>query len=174
MIACRPCAAVVLVATMAACSPTLNWRDVRPEGSGATLLMPCRPDEQRRDVRLAGTTVTLSLSACRAGAQTWALAHADVGDKASVSAALTELRVAAAANLGASAPQTLALNVTGATPNPASERLRLVGHLPDGTAVQEEIAVFARGTRVFQATVIGPSLPAEGVKTFFTSMRAGG
>ncbi|ODV11881.1 MAG: hypothetical protein ABT20_04820 [Rubrivivax sp. SCN 70-15] len=173
MISCRPWVAVTLAAALAACSPTLNWRDVRPEGSGAALLMPCRPDEQRRDVTLAGASVKLSMSACRAGAQTWALAHADVVDEARVSAALTELRVAAAANLGASAPQALALNVPGATPNPASQRLRLAGHLPDGTAVEEDVAVFARGTRVFQATVIGPSLSAEGVQTFFTSLRVG-
>lgn len=171
---CRPCVAAALAALLAACSPTLNWRDVRPEGSGATLLMPCRPDEQRRDVTLAGATVRLSMSACRAGAQTWALAHADVGATSRVSAALTELRVAAAANLGASAPRTRPLDVPGATPNTASQRLQLAGHLPDGTAVQEEVAVFARGTRVFQATVIGPSLPADGVQTFFTSLRAGG
>lgn len=174
MKSCRTCAVVVLAAALAACSPTLNWRDVRPEGSGATLLMPCRPQDQRREVVLAGAKVMLSMSACRAGPQTWALAHADVGDAARVSAALTELRVAAAANLGASAPQTLPVNVAGATPNPASRRQRVAGHLPDGSTVQEEVAVFARGTRVFQATVIGPALPAEGVQTFFTSLRAGG
>ena len=157
----------------AACTPTLDWREVRPEGSGATLLMPCKPNSMKRSVRLAANTLSLALYACSAGGQTWAIASADVGDPARVTAALDELEAAARTNLSAGPVQTLALTVPGATPNPSSRRVQFSGRLGDGTVVQEQLAVFAHGTRVFQATVLGPQLPAEGVETFFGSLRAG-
>jgi len=33
------------MALLAACSPTLNWREVRPEGTRLALLLPCKPDK---------------------------------------------------------------------------------------------------------------------------------
>ncbi len=135
--------------------------------------MPCKPTPQVRSVRLAGQAVRLSLHACSAGGQTWALAYADVRDPAQVGPALAELRDSAAANLGGVQPQERSpLAVPGATPQPASLRWGLAGRLPDGQPVLEEVAVFARGTVVFQATVLGVQLPAEGVATFFESLRA--
>jgi hypothetical protein len=165
--------ATTLLAVATACTPTLDWRDVRPEGSGATLLLPCKPSSLTRDVRLAGGSVRLTLHACSAGGATWALGFADVGDAARVAAALAELRAAAIANLGAGASQVLALAVPGATPYAGNTHVLISGHLPDGAAVQEQLAVFARGTLVFQATVLGAQLPADGVETFFTSLRLG-
>ena len=43
-----------LAAVLSACTPTYNWREVRPEGSGVVLMMPCKPDSHARRVRLAG------------------------------------------------------------------------------------------------------------------------
>jgi hypothetical protein len=47
----------------------------------------------------------------------------------------------------------------------------MAGRLPDGKAVEEQVAVFSRGTRVFQATLVGPSLPPEVAETFFGGLR---
>jgi hypothetical protein len=169
----RPVVVGLAAAWLAGCSPTLDWRDVRPADSGVALLLPCRPTPQVRSVRLAGRTVNLALYACSAGEQTWALAFADLADPALVGPALQELQASAAANVGASTAQSLTLAVPGATPHPDSRRSLLSGRLPDGRSVQEQVAVFAVGTLVFQATVLGPSLPSEGVETFFSSLRAG-
>ncbi len=158
---------------LVACSPALDWRDWRPGGSGLMLSLPCKPTPQTRTVHLAGQAVRLSLHACSAGGQTWALAYADVGDPNMLGVALVELRESAAANVSASARQALpALNIPGTTPHVESGRWALEGRLPDGAAIREQVAVFARGTVVFQATVLGESLPAEGVATFFESLRA--
>lgn len=162
------CAAAWL---LAACAPALDWRDVRPVGSGATLLMPCKPTPQERRLPLAGSTVRLSLHACSAGGQTWGLAHADVEDPARVSAALAELRTSAAANVQAGPAERLPLQVPGATPQPESERVHFSGRLPDGRPVRAQLAVFAHGTRVFQATALGERLPDEAAETFFGSIR---
>lgn len=169
------CAAALLLAAglLAACSPEMNWRDWRPEGSGLALSLPCKPTPQTRTVQLAGQPVRLSLHACSAGGQTWALAYADVGDPARLGAALSELRDSAAANLSAGPLQRgPVLAVRGATPHADSGRWTLQGRMPDGNPVREEMAVFARGTVVFQVTVLGESLPAEAVATFFESLRA--
>jgi len=157
---------------LCACTPALDWREVRPAGSGASVLLPCRPNGQERRVPLAGQAVQLTLYACSANGQTWGLAFADVADPARLGAALEALRGAAAANIRAVAPgQALALAVPGATPHAAAVRTRLAGLLPTGEAVQMQVAVFARGTRVFQATVLGAAVADELAETYFSSIR---
>ena len=170
---------VLACALLAGCTPTLDWRDTRPEGSGLQLQFPCRAGGQSRDLPLAGVRVNLALHACAAGGLTWGLSHADVGDVARVGPALLELAAAARANLGADAgmpvplpvPLSMSLSVRGATPNPASGLWQVQGRLPDGTPVQMQVAVFARGTRVFQATVLGENLSSEAADIFFASMQ---
>lgn len=160
-------------ALLAACAPDLDWREVRPEDSAAQVLMPCRARTQTRELELDGRRVRWSLAACTAGGETWGLAFADLGDPAGVTGALQAMRVSAAGNVGATGGTPLALNVPGSTPNPASARVALQGRLPDGSAVEEQVAVFTRGTRVYQASVVGERLPAEETETFFASIRLG-
>ena len=164
-------AASLATGMLTACAPALDWRDVRPADSGVQLLMPCKATPQARQLRLSGRAVKLSLHACSAGGHTWALAFADVTDPTQVGGALNELRAAAANNLGATAVQPVALAVPGATPHPASERVLIAGRLPNGQPVQEQVAVFAFGTRVFQATVLAEALNTEAVETFFGALR---
>lgn len=156
---------------LAACSPALDWRELRPEDSGVVAMFPCRPASHARKLPLAGGEVLLTLHACQAGEVTWALSHADLGDPGRVSLALDELRRSAAANIGAGEPQALPLAVPGATPYAGSGRSALAGRGADGRAVQSQVAVFAKGTRVFQATAIGPALPAEALQTFFDGLK---
>ncbi len=154
-----------------ACAPALDWREVRPVGGGIELLMPCKPDSHARQVQLGLQTVRLELHACTAAGTTWALAFADVGDPARVGVALVELQASAARNLAAAEPRQLPLKAEGATPNPASQRVQLQGQMPDGRAVTEQVAVFAKGTRVYQAVALGAVLDADAVDSFFGSLR---
>lgn len=154
-----------------ACSPALDWRETHPAGTALVAMFPCKPAVQARQVRLAGQPVLLSLQACEAAGKTWGLAHADVVDPARLGPALDELRAAAAANIGAAAAQAQPLQVPGATPHPASARVRLAGKRPDGQAVEMRMAVFVHGTRVFQATVLGTRVSEEDAGSFFTGLR---
>lgn len=160
-----------LAAALAGCAPELDWREVRTPGQSIQALFPCKPSVMERRVQLSGTQVSLTLQACASGGQTWGLASADVGDPTLVGRTLTELGAAAALNIGAAAPVVAPLQVPGATPNPASQRATLHGALPDGTPVQMQLAVFAYGTRVYQATVLGPKVPAEAAQTFLGALR---
>lgn len=157
-----------------ACTPALDWREVRPPDSGAVLLMPCKPSGQTRRVLLAGKPVVMALHACSANGQTWGLSFADVDDPARLGEAIEALRSAAAANIGASAPgQPTPLAVPGATPHPSSGSLRLSGRQPSGEALQMQLALFAHGSRVFQATVLGPNRVDDEAEAFFFSIRFG-
>ncbi len=165
------CLAALAAGACMACAPALDWRDVRPAGSGVQLQFPCKPASQQRQLPLAGVPVTLVLHACAAGDQTWGIGHADMGDPARVGPALAELRAAASGNVAATPGRTAPLLPPGATPQPSSVRTRLQGRLPDGKPVQMDVAVFAHGTRVFQASVLGGQLSDEAVDTFIASIR---
>ena len=65
----RPVAA--LLAALAACAPPFDWRDVRPEGSGVTMLFPCRPDRHERAVRIAGSELRMQMHSCTAAGATF-------------------------------------------------------------------------------------------------------
>lgn len=169
-----PCgrrAAWVLSMSLIGCSPTLDWRQVGPEGSDATAIFPCKPTTDARVVNLAGVRVRMVLVACRAGGATWALAFADVADPALVTRALQDLRRTNADNLEGTPSVIGPMRISGMTPNPHAEHVRMLGRLPGGDPVTLEIGFFARGTRVYQATVMGKALDAETVSGFFEGLK---
>ena len=164
--------AVLLSVGLGACSPVLDWREVRTPGATVAVLMPCRPGAQQRELPLAGAPVVLTLQACSAGGQTWALVSADVGDPARVGPALQALLSASASKLNAAVPAGQAFAPRGSTPNPHSRRAQLAASAPDGGEMRLDSAVFAHGTWVFQATVLGGLADQEAVEGFFASLRA--
>ncbi len=163
--------ALALAMPLAACAPALDWREVRPAGTQLHLLFPCKPTSQQRTLNLAAAPVVLTLQACQAGGLTWALSHADVNDPARVAPALTELRTAAQSKMGQPGATWAPLTTPGATPNAQSGLARLSMAGPDPQAMQMHVAVFAHGTRVFQAAVLGPKVPTEAADSFFASLR---
>lgn len=165
-------AAITAGVLAAACAPALDWRDVRPAGTALAMQFPCRPVAQERELTLAARPVRLTLLACSAGDQTWALAHADVVDPQQVAPALADLRDGAAAKLGVAAGTPAPLAPPGATPNDGAGRLRLEGRAAaDRAAPQMELALFVHGTRVFQASVLGPRVAVDAADTFFAALR---
>ncbi len=156
---------------LVACTPSLDWRDVRPEGALVQLQMPCKPNGQSRDVNLGGARVNLALHACAAGQLTWGLAAADMADPARVGPALAELAASAAGNLAAQPAPMQPLVINGATPNASSGLQRLSGRLPDGQPAQMQVAIFTRGTWVYQASVLGEKIDEAAAQTYFASLR---
>ena len=163
------CAAVALA--VAACSPALDWREVRPPESGLLALFTCKPDRMQREIPLAGATVTMGLAACSAGGATYALTHARLDDPARVGPALQELRAAAAANVGGTPRVIAPMAVAGMTPNPNAERVEIDGHDARNEPVRVHAGFFVRGMQVYQATVVGAQPDAAAVGTFFSSLK---
>jgi hypothetical protein len=165
---------LALSSALGACSPTLDWREARPEGSQARLMFPCRPASHARRVALTGTTVEMTMVACTAGDTVFALTFADLGDPTRVGPALDELgRSLQAALRPAQGAASQPVSVAGMTPHPQAAQWRLAGRLPDGRTVQERAALFSYGTRVYQATMLGARLDAEAQDTFFGALRVG-
>lgn len=165
-------AVCALACAASACAPVLDWREVRPEGAGLMALFPCKPAGHTRRLPLAGVPVEMSLLACSAGGATYAVGFADVGQPQLVAAALDELVRAAARNIGSrDTPTAAPLRIEGMTPNPYAGHRAYVGQLADGRRVELQLAVFARGTRVFQATIVGAKLDAEAAASFFSALR---
>ncbi|HEX6707934.1 MAG TPA: hypothetical protein VF169_24555 [Albitalea sp.] len=156
---------------LAACSPPLDWREVRPIDSDVTALFPCKPQRLSRPVTLAGAKVQMDLVSCSAKDATYALAYARMPEPVQVSHALRQLRAAASANIGASAPSTAAWTVPGMTPNPLAEKLSLAGRGADGKSVQEQAVFFVKGLRIYQATLVGPEIDAQAAETFFNGLK---
>lgn len=162
-----------LALVLAGCAPTLDWREVRVGAAESVSLFPCKPAAHAREVSLGQQRVKLTLHACQAGGATWGLAWADVTDPAQVAPALRALLESARANLGEARVQARPFNAKGQTPHPAAGRWALQGRYPDGQAVSGHVAVFSRGTVVFQATVLGVADPSEPADTFLAGLRFG-
>ncbi len=156
---------------LSACSPTLDWRELQPPGWSLLAALPCKPASQQRQVALAGQTVALLMLACSADGHTFALASADLADPSQVAAALQALGQTAQRNVQARIVAEQPAAVPGMTPNPSARRWRLQGQLPDGQAVAEQVLVFAHGTRVFQATLIGAHADDARAAPFFDAIR---
>ncbi len=161
---------LLLVGVLAACSPALDWRQARSADGAVEALFPCRPRLHERRVVLAGSEVKLSLLACDTGNQTWGLASAELPDPSRHGRALDELAAAAGANLSAT-PRATPLQVPGAMAHPGSRRLVIEGRRPDGQVARMDLAVFAHGTRVYQATVLGTQLPEGAADTYIGALR---
>jgi len=152
------------------CSPALDWREARVEGPGLLALFPCRPVVQTRQIELNQRQVPMRLQACEAGGRTFAVAVADVGDPAAVGPALVLLRQASEGK-AASAVAHGWPEPVGATPQATAGRWRLAVPRPEGAPLGLDTALFARGTWVVQASVIGPTADEGANMPFFDGLR---
>lgn len=168
-----PLAAAAACLLAVACSPALNWRDVRAGDSGFGLLLPCKPDKADKVVPLGPKPTTLSMLGCDASGATFAVAVADLGDAALVPAVLAQWQALTLANMQAAPESTTvrALKVPGASAAPSPVLVLASGRRTDGSAVQGQAAYFARGAQVVQVVMYAPVISAQAADTFFTSLR---
>jgi hypothetical protein len=156
---------------LAACTPAWDWRSVPLPGTQLVAELPCRPSRFQRDVKVAGVTLALFMLSCESNGVTYGVATADVVDPTRVDAVLFGLRDGAAAAIRSSGSPAGALNLHGVTPFNGNYSAHLHGQRPDGETVEEAIRVFARGTRVFQASAVGATLPEAAIRPFEDGLR---
>ena len=163
--------AAALPAALAGCAPALNWREVRPDGSGLEAVFPCRPDRHERRVALAGASALMQMHVCQAAGLTFAVSLVDVDAPDRVGRAMAELRALAVSNVGATDSTVAALQVPGMTPNPQSALLDARGRPVGAERLGLRAAFFSKGLRVFQATVVGADPSVEATQPFFAGLR---
>lgn len=134
----------LMLTLLAACQPALNWREVRPAGSGLVALFPCKPETEHRAAQ--GQQGAMGLAQCEAAGKRFALSWADAPDPTQAGAALKAMPQALAGKLGQALPAGEPVQVPGTTPLPEAAQYRFAGG-----GGMTRVAVFAHGGRVYQA-----------------------
>lgn len=163
--------AACLLPVLTACNPTYNWRDVRPDNTSLSALLPCKPDQAQRSVPLGGQATELAMLGCDAGGATFAIALATPGDASQTAAVLTGWQTATLAHIKAGIGQVTPLTIPGAAVQPQAVLVRATGQRADGSAVQSQAAYFAQGRQVFQAVIYADRVRPEVAETFFSGLR---
>ena len=183
-------AALFVAFALAACSPAFNWREIRPDNSGLSLLFPCKPEKAEKMVPLGGPPTNLILLGCDTGGATFAVAMADIGDASKAPAVLEQWQNLTLANMkaplipAAAASATAAQAVQGTLPTqralikvPGADLLwppvllKARGQRPGGGGVTGHAAYFSRGTQVFQVVLYADKVLPEESETFFSSLK---
>lgn len=165
-------AALLLIsaAALPACSPALNWREIRVEPTPLKAMLPCKPDKGMRQVPLAGRQVELHALGCDAKGATFAILHAEIGDASRLGESLAQWKAASLLNLRSESAQERPFLPPGSLGLPQSLRVSAQGRRPDGSQVHSQAAYFARGSQVFQAVIYSGELSAEVADAFFSGL----
>jgi hypothetical protein len=150
---------LALVMALGACSPALDWREARPEGADVQLMFPCKPElHQRADAHMG-------LARCEAAGLEFSLSWAEVPDPTLANAALGKMRESLAAKLGGPAGPPQAFRAEGMTPSPEALSQQVGGSRP------AQLAVFAKGAKVYQAVMSGAHADPTAWESFAGSIR---
>jgi hypothetical protein len=166
-------ALLAAAALLSACSPTLDWRDVRPKDVNILLTYPCKPEQIAQDVVLADEKVKMSMTGCVADKMTFALAHARLPSPALAAKALAQLHQAAVDNVHGKVTASSAVALKNATPGlPDTLDLKIDGQTPDGKPVRERVLLFSQGSNVYQVTAFAPTdtFKEDAAQTFTDSV----
>lgn len=158
---------------ISACTPALNWREVRFESTdGSTLkaVLPCKPDTATRKQQLGGIQVDLSMMGCVANETTFTLSRMPLVNPLDAPKVLAAWQAAAAANVKANPAPSMTATVAGAGAWPIASRVTLTG-----AATQAHMLWFAKqsstGLTLYQAAVYGKQPNNEAITTFFESLQ---
>ena len=173
----RPRLAVCLIAALVACSPALNWRELRGETGGLALQLPCKPDRATRSVPLGGEPTELVVAGCATGGATFALMAARLPAGRDADAVLAGWQQATLAHMRASGtPERRPFTPPGGSALAHAQRVAARGQAPDGRPVMAQAAWTARpgaggATELLHAVVYAERLKPETADAFFEAIR---
>jgi hypothetical protein len=163
----------VMLAGFGGCSPAMNWRQIRGEGSALQVLMPCKPDRVSRRIRLPDQDLTWNLLSCEAGGATWSMAYGDLSDSTQLAPVLATLQDVAQRNWAVQTTVPIAgaggAWPPGATPHPNARRWTGEGRRPDGAPLPVQAAWFVQERAVYQLAVLGKISPPD-AETWWSSV----
>lgn len=166
----RAVAAALACATLVACAPELNWREVPGNDAHYTVLLPSKPATHARTIDLDGLKVEMSMTGAAVDELSFVVASARIPDPAQRAAALTAMQQAMLRNIRAAKhtekPVTLKGGATGTEIVADGQAAR------DGRPLVMYARFAAQGERVYQAIALGPrdKLSAEAADTFLGSL----
>ena len=156
--------------TLAACSPSHNWRTWSAGGAPLQAMIPCKPDVAQREVNLGGVSTELHLHSCDNQGLRFALAWVAVPPAVDAQLVMAQWQKASAQSLqSAQAPQSMALSaVRGAT---HTAWWFMQGRDHRGQAVNSQAVYFTDGQRVYQAAVYGRAWEEAPVAPFWEGLK---
>ena len=157
------------ILTLNACSPALNWRELRvgPQAS-VKVLLPCKPDQASRSIMLAGQSVDLHMQGCEAADMLFAVSWVSLPEPARAQEAQAQWQAGMLSSMQARAVQTVPVMFKGAT-GPAV-RVTASGVKPEGQPVQAQGVWVVRGNQVFHAAMYGEAFTADAADAFFSGI----
>jgi hypothetical protein len=165
----RFCAALLLCATLAACSPEYNWRQVQPADATFVALFPGKTASHTQQVNLDGIRTDMAMTAAEVNGVMFAIGSANLSSETLVQPALAAMKTAMVRNIGGA----IASDKAVAGPLPLNEVVADGNR--NGRPLRLTARFGARGQRVYQVVVIGApqDVPAEAVTTFLDSFKPG-
>lgn len=157
-------------AVLAGCNPTLNWRELTVGDSGLKVLLPCKPDQGRRPVVLAGQALEMTMLGCEAGKALFVVAYVHLDAPEQAGAVQAQWQAAMLANMQAGPAHVTSQAIKGAAAQPAALQLRADGRREDGSAVMAQGVWFARDKQLYHAAVYADRLDAHAVEAFFAGL----
>jgi len=156
---------------LGACSPAMDWREVRPPGGGFVVLFPQKPAQSERRLPTPAGEVTMRMYSVRLGGHLLAAGFADF--PAPPEAALLDaLRNALIANINGQLIDEREINTAGMRGREFNAKGTL-GAGADARAGLLQARLLVRGQRYFQLVSLGgpDSLQQADIEFFFGSLK---
>ncbi len=168
-----------LVALLAAaCAPDYNWREVRSPEQGYLVMLPGKPAEMTRSIRLQELEVPMTMKGARVGEVSFTVAVAQLPDDspATRETALAAMRAGMLANLGGTEREAVPVPVqvvdgVGAVRGEVPGVRVAVDGRAQGAAVEMRAGFVGREDLAYQWVALGPALDDDHVRTFLDSFR---
>ena len=162
--------------SLAACSPTYNWRDYSSADAPFRVMFPDKPSTHTRSIDLDGMKVDMTMTAAQVDGSTFAVGTAEAPDADKAEAALVAMKTALVNNIGATVKSEKAGKASSASGTSVARSaaididalgmqngvpMRLVGHFE------------SRNKRFYQVIVMGKekNLSKENVEMFMSSFK---
>lgn len=156
---------------VSACAPPFNWRQTAIAATPLSAMFPCKPEQDRRTVPMAGRTVELHMHHCATAGITAAVGYAQLPEPAMAGAVLAQWRTATLSAMHLTASTQSPWTMERATVLPEALAVNASGTTARGEPVVLRAAWFARGTAVYAALFYGPVIDPDAAEVFFTGLQ---
>ncbi len=162
--------------SLAACSPTFNWRDYSSQDAPFRVMFPDKPSSHTRSIDLNGLKVDMTMTAAQVNGSTFAVGTAEAPDAEQAEKALTAMKTALIKNIGATV-QSEKTGVSSAVSGSASSRSAAIDIRASGMQNGVPMTLVghfeSRNKRFYQVIVIGKQkdLSQENIDMFMSSFK---
>ncbi len=154
--------------SLTACSPTHDWREIRPEGAAISALFPCKPQQFERQVRLHDALLSVRMASCEVSKHVFALSLISIPPGDTPAGLMQSLQKATFKNLEPAFLFEQKQAIKGFPADVVFSRWHLKSHPSAPVQAEMQTLIFTDGVTVFHASLVG-SITDKDVADFFFS-----